>query len=147
LSRLERQAALGKAADKLRGRTDALLKDFRAAIEQLVGEKGIDLSQGLTLELDPLGNLRVVGEHPQAGTIETTLARNPELASLFQRIEANLRLVEALESAQGKSEGAMEPLDLLGSNPESPARAMAEEVPFRLRIDGNCAAVVRASAH
>ena len=122
-------ATLMNAAQKLRGRVDSLLSGFHSGLHRLLSEKGVDLSGGVTLEADSLGSLRVVGDHPHKGIIETTLAAHPELVDLFRQVEADSSLLGALRRATASPQsGASAGLDL-----DSTAAAQG---PLRVRVDG-----------
>lgn len=54
-------------------------------IRHLLGAASLPADQPLTLELSPLGGLFVSGESDQRGSIETTLARDPQLRDLIGR--------------------------------------------------------------
>jgi hypothetical protein len=111
-------ADLENAETKLRGRLDSLLAGFQSALFGMMSEKGVDLTAGVTLEADGLGSLRVVGDHPHKGIIETTLAGHSELAELFRQIEANASVLAAV---RGVRDG----------NPAGEAGK-----PLRVRVDG-----------
>lgn len=54
-------------------------------IRQLLGAASLPANQSLELELSPLGGLFVSGESDQRGSIEATLAHDPQLRELLGR--------------------------------------------------------------
>ena len=100
----------------LNQQTQILLKRFHSELRTALEAAGIDLSPGLQLSLDGFGNLRVAGDHPQAGQIEDVLANAPHLRALFEQIAARSRLlgsaagsvaVQAVQQAGLKSSSAL----------------------------------------
>ena len=116
-----RAARLQDAEEKVRGRLDSLLASFCSAIRQALSEKGVDVSQGVTLEGDSLGSLRIVGDNVEKGLLETTLAGRPELAQMFQQIEANASLLDAIRQASDPNsiDGPQEPLRVRVDNSQA----------------------------
>jgi hypothetical protein len=96
-SSANRVSELAKVAD-LRKQTAAMIQGFQQHLNQVLAENGIDASSGLHLQLDPLGKIRVAGEHPQKTEIEDLLAWHPELAETLQAIAANSKLLRARDA-------------------------------------------------
>lgn len=73
---------------ELRKQTEGQIESFQQQLMQLLAANGIDVSNGVHLQLDDFGQVRVAGEHPQKRAIETLLASHSELEGQFREIAA-----------------------------------------------------------
>lgn len=83
---------------ELSKQTAAQIQLFHAQLNRLLEEAGIDTSSGVHLQVGPLGNIRVTGNHPQQTDIENLFLHQPELADAFRSIAQNASLLRALDS-------------------------------------------------
>jgi hypothetical protein len=93
-------------------------------LKQLLAENGIAVPNGMALQLDALGTIRVEGNHPDAAQIETLLAREIDLTNQFREVAAWSEYVQQLTDA-----GCGPPSGTDQSDP------MNEAQPFRIVLD------------
>lgn len=67
---------------------DKLQDGFIDTLYAALAEEKVDLSEKITLRLDPNGALAVTGSHPEKERVEATLAANPALSGAFREIAA-----------------------------------------------------------
>ena len=80
-------------------KTDAAeqVSRFQQQLVRLFAEQGIDVENGVQLQLDSLGKVRVVGDHPQKAEIESLFVQHPDLADSFRGLSARATLLKAIE--------------------------------------------------
>ena len=76
-----------------------LLKQFYQLLGRLLAENEIDLADGFRLQFDSIGQVRVVGTHPEKFGVESLIAEHSELVELLQTIAANSKLLQAVDEA------------------------------------------------
>ncbi len=109
-------SATEAAPDDLLSSYQENLHDFRDRVEQLLEKLGIDSNgQPLQVQLNLLQQLTVSGDHPQAAEAQAALQQDPQLTSLFTKLQQQ---AEELESRQNPD-----------ANPDP-------RKPFALQIDG-----------
>ena len=103
---------------RLQTSTRDLVSSFRGRLDRLLAEQGIDRPDGLQLQLDPFGTIRVVGGSADSGQIEQIINDDPQLGDLFRAISANLALLTAAEEAVTlPARFAADSLSALGRSP------------------------------
>jgi len=90
----------------LKAQTDAKTQSLQKQLLQLLEKNGIDLSGGLNLQLDSLGNVRVAGDHPAKAEIESLFARNDELADAFRSLANNAKFTNSLQQKTPATESS-----------------------------------------
>jgi hypothetical protein len=80
----------------LREHARTLEAQFVARFRALLTAHSIEPGSTVRLGLDEFGNVRAVGSHPQAASIDHALADDPDLSGLFQELAA---IDEALRAA------------------------------------------------
>lgn len=93
---------VGKSADvtgaaDLRQQVAAKIQLFHAHLTRALEEAGIDTSTGVHLQVGPLGDVRVAGDHPQQAEIESLFMHQPELADAFRSIAQHASLLRVLD--------------------------------------------------
>lgn len=99
--------------------------EFEMQFRRLLREHGIDLGEGLVLEGNGQGDVRVVGDHPQRQAVETLFHDNPELRILFSQLDRQASLLRAADMAaelarlqtESPGDAAAEVQQLLASSP------------------------------
>jgi hypothetical protein len=94
----------------LQARADELLAKVEHHSLAILAKAGITLEAPLLLERDALGDLRVMGNHPQAARIEGALAGDPQVADLVEELHAvNRDLIRAREAEASERLFALDP--------------------------------------
>jgi hypothetical protein len=99
--------------------------DFEMRFRRLLYERGIEIGEGIVLEVNRQGDVQVVGEHPQHQAIESLFRENPELRTLFVQLDQQASLLRASDlaaelarlQAEAPSDAAAQVQQLLGSSP------------------------------
>jgi hypothetical protein len=94
----------------LQARADELRAKVETHSLAVLAKAGITLDAPLMLERDALGDPRVVGDHPQAATIERALAGDRRFADLVEELHAaNCNLIRAREAEASERLFALDP--------------------------------------
>lgn len=104
----------------LRERLSRAVQAFRAGLGEFLAQHGIDPGDGLRLQLDSRGGLRVAGEHPDAKRIESLLALRADLVESFRAIESDAQLLRA--AGASPTDGAARTLELIVGGDGAEAR-------------------------
>jgi hypothetical protein len=87
------------SVEALRVEHRALMAQFEDRFRRLLRERGIDLGEGVVLQTDVHGDVRVAGEHPHRDAIERLLRDDSELRNLFDRLDGGASRLRAAEVA------------------------------------------------
>ena len=87
--------------ERLEDQADEAVRAIADKLKQLLAENGIAVPNGMALQLDALGTIRVEGNHPDAAQIETLLAREIDLTNQFREVAAWSEYVQQLKDAAG----------------------------------------------
>jgi hypothetical protein len=111
--------------EEIRAGYQTATAEFELRFRRLLREHGIDIGEGIVLEVDRQGDVQVVGEHPQHQAIEALFRENPELRTLFIQIDQQASLLRAADlaaelsrlQAEAPSDAAVQVQQLLGTPP------------------------------
>lgn len=85
--------------ERMRAAHERDVADFGRDLAALLAAKGIDSGNGLSLSLDALGKVRVLGDHPEKSNIEALFAADGELADRFRELATRAETLKAASSA------------------------------------------------
>ncbi len=113
----------GTSIDAIRVENRTAMADFEMRLRRLLRERGIDVGEGVVLEVNRQGDVKVAGDHPQHQAIEELFRENPELRSLFVQLDSQASLLRAADlavelarlQAEAPSDAATQVQQLLGS--------------------------------
>lgn len=116
LNRLGLNKGSGANLAGIREQTAQLKQEFEAEFRKLLAEGGFDVTDGINLQVDSSGEVRVTNDHPQKEFIESALKDRPELLDMFKQIATNSGLIRA----------ANETTAFQAAYKENPQEAMAQ---------------------
>jgi hypothetical protein len=122
-ARLDQSGAV--SIDAIRVEYQTATAEFEIRFRNLLHEQGIDIGEGVVLEIDRQGDVQVKGDHPQRQAIEALFRENTELRTLFVQLDQQASLLRAADlaaelsrlQAEGPSDAATQVHQLLGSRP------------------------------
>jgi hypothetical protein len=85
--------------EALRSEHRTTVAQFEDRFRRLLQERGIDLHEGIVLQADERGDVRLAGDHPQKEAIERLIQDDAELRNLFARIDGQAKLLRAADLA------------------------------------------------
>jgi len=121
------------AAD-LSAQNCANIEAFTAQFRALLKESGIEPGGNIDLQVDRMGQVRVLGNPFDKAKIEGILASHPELANQFRQISANAGLLRAIEEATAQQNGG-DPHSLVTDSPQLFAPNEASRFTLRVSAD------------
>lgn len=101
------------------------IADFEMRFRRLLRERGIDVGDGIVLEVNRQGDVQLVGDHPQHQAVEALFQENLELRNLFVQLDQQASGLRAADlaaelsrlQAEAPGDAAAQVQQLLGSTP------------------------------
>src|SRR5687768_1176800 len=94
-------AGIGGATslEEIRSSYKIVSTEFEQRLRNLLRERGVDIGEEVVLEADALGQINVVGYHPQKQAIENLFRELPDLRNQFVKLESQAELLRAADIA------------------------------------------------
>jgi hypothetical protein len=85
--------------EEIRSSYKSISAEFEQRLRNLLRERGVDIGDEVVLESDALGQVNVVGYHPQKQAIESLFREIPDLRNQFAQLISQAELLRAADIA------------------------------------------------
>ena len=113
---------------QLRTSVNADLRQIQSRLTADAAQNGIDISTGVTLQVDSNGVTHVLGSTQQQAALESLVAADSQLDSLISSAAQKARVLHAAESVNGSGNGAQQSFETALSTISGPLASVTLSV-------------------